>query len=265
MSSFAATDAAAYETFMGRWSERLAGPFLAASGIGAAGRVLDVGCGTGVLAAAVAHAGAQEVVGIDASAPYLDHARRHRARPNVRYELGDARRLAFEDASFDAALSSLVLDVLPEAGQVAAEMRRVTRPGGVVASVAYDFWGGLGAFATVWDTAAVLDSGVRAIRDELKSHPLARAGGQAALWREVGLVDVGETPIVIAFDYASFEDYWSTFMSGQGRIGARIKAMDETLRAEISDHVRAAYLGGMGDGPRSFVAVARAVRGVSRG
>lgn len=107
------------------------------------------------------------------------------------------------------------------------------------------------------------DSG--AIRDEVKSHPLVRAGGQAALWREAGLVEVGETPIVIAFDYASFEDYWSTFTGGQGRIGPRLRAMDATLRAEIRSHIRAAYLGGMADGPRSFVAVARAVRGVSPG
>src|SRR4051812_39672253 len=104
--TFAATDAAAYETFMGRWSTRLASPFLAFAGVGPAHRVLDVGCGTGVWPAAAADLGAM-VVGIDPSAPYLDHARRHRARPGTAYERGDARALAHPDASFDAAVSTL--------------------------------------------------------------------------------------------------------------------------------------------------------------
>ena len=70
-SFFAATDAAAYETFMGRWSLRLAAPFLAFAGVRAGQRVLDVGCGTGVTTAAAADLGAA-VVGIDPSGPYRD-------------------------------------------------------------------------------------------------------------------------------------------------------------------------------------------------
>jgi 2-polyprenyl-3-methyl-5-hydroxy-6-metoxy-1,4-benzoquinol methylase len=81
-SRFAATDPAEYERFMGRWSERLAKPFLDFAGIRPGERVLDVGCGTGVLMAALAEAGAR-AVGIDASEPYLDGARRRRSHPNI--------------------------------------------------------------------------------------------------------------------------------------------------------------------------------------
>src|SRR5277367_4058313 len=63
------TDASAYETFIGRWSELLAPPFLAVAAIPAGSRVLDAGCGTGVLSKALAEAGAT-VVGIDASDSY---------------------------------------------------------------------------------------------------------------------------------------------------------------------------------------------------
>jgi SAM-dependent methyltransferase len=259
-----ATDAAAYEHFMGRWSRRLAKPFLEFAGIRPRDRVLDVGCGTGVLTAALAEVGA-EAVGIDASEPYLDGARRFRSHPNITYELGDARRMRFADASFDHAVSTLVLDVLPEVDQVVGEMRRVTRPGGVVASGVFDFWGGYSTFSLVWDTASVLDEGVRTLRDHLKAHPLIRPNGQAELWRRIGLAEVVEVPIVISFDYSSFDDYWLTFTTGQGRLGSHLNGLPGDVRDSIQRHVRAGYLGGLVDGPRSFAIIVRAVRGLVPG
>ena len=71
------TDPDAYETFMGRWSEHLARPFLSLADIAPGGNVLDVACGTGVLTKALAEVGAH-VIGIDASERYLEGARRHR-------------------------------------------------------------------------------------------------------------------------------------------------------------------------------------------
>ena len=192
-SGWLATDSGEYEHFMGRWSRRLAKPFLEFVGIRPRDRVLDVGCGTGVLTAALAEVGA-EAVGIDASEPYLDGARRHRPHPNITYERGDVRRMRFADGSFDGAICTLVLDTIPEVDQVVGEMRRVTRPGGVVASGVFDFWGGLSAFNLVWDTASVLDATFGALRDNLKAHPLVRPNGQAELWRRIGLADVVEVP-----------------------------------------------------------------------
>jgi ubiquinone/menaquinone biosynthesis C-methylase UbiE len=115
------------------------------------------------------------------------------------------RRLPY--ASFDACVSTLVLDIIPEFEQVVREMRRITRPGGVVASGVFDFWGGFSASALVYDPGSVLDEGIRTLRDDVKTHPLVRANGQAEVWRRTGLVSVVEEPTVISFDYASFEDY----------------------------------------------------------
>jgi len=145
---FLATDPAVYEHFMGRWSRRLAGPFLDFSGVQPGDRVLDVGCGTGVITAALAKRGCI-TVGVDASEPYLDGARRDRPHPNVVYELGDARRMRHSGGSFDACVSTLAIDVIPEVDEVAAEMRRITRPGGIVACCVFDFWGGNSAGSSV--------------------------------------------------------------------------------------------------------------------
>src|SRR5262249_57232098 len=98
---FLATDARAYEHFMARWSRRQASRFLDFAGIKGGNRVLDVGCGTGVITAALAERGCT-VVGLDASEPYLEGARRDPSPPNLVYELGDARPIAYADASLHA-------------------------------------------------------------------------------------------------------------------------------------------------------------------
>jgi hypothetical protein len=89
-----------------------------------------------------------------------------------------------------------------------------------------------------------------------------RANGQAEVWRRTGLVSVIEEPIVISFDYAAFEDYWASFSTDPSRIAQRLSALPAEQRAEIERNVRAGYLAGMPDGPRSFAIIVRAVRGI---
>ena len=257
---FLATDPDGYEHFMGRWSARLAEPFLDFAGVAPGQRALDVGCGTGTISLALAERGAR-TVGVDASEPYLEGARRLRSHPDVTYEHGDACRLVYPAASFDACVSTLVIDVIPEVELVAAEMRRVTRPGGVVACATFDFWGGISVLDLVMDTGAVLDEGIRTLRAQIKARPIVWANGQANLWRQVGLLEVVEVPIVLSFDYTAFEDYWSSFATGPTRVAQRLTALPSGLRREIEQHVRVGYLAGLADGPRSFAVVVRAVRG----
>src|ERR1700751_2066007 len=144
-------------------------------------------------------------------APPRTAPRRNRSHRNIVYELGDARRMPYPDASFDACVSALTIDVIPEVDHVVREMRRVTRGGGTVASGVVDFWGGFSAADLVCDTASVLDEGMRSLRDQRKARPIVWANGQATIWRETGLAAVVEMRIVISFDYSSFEDYWSSF------------------------------------------------------
>jgi len=236
---FLATDPDVYEHFMGRWSERLAKPFLEFAGVKPDDRVLDIGCGTGTLSLALAQHGA--VV--------------------VRYEHGDACHLQYSSNSFDACVSTLAIDVIPEVDLVAAEMRRVTRPGGIIACGTFDFWGGNSVLDLVLDTGAVLDESIRKLRAQIKARPIVRANGQADLWHKAGLIEVVEVPIVLSFDYTNFEDYWSSFSTGPTRIAQRLTALPPALRSEIEQHVRAGYLAGLRDGPRSFAVIVRAVRG----
>jgi SAM-dependent methyltransferase len=255
------TDPDAYEAFMGRWSEHLASPFLTRVNVAPGGRALDVACGTGVLTKALAEAGAH-VIGLDASEGYLEAARLHRSHPNIAYEHGDIRHMRFNNGVFDAAVSTLAQDVIPEIDQVAAEMKRVTRPGGVVASAVHQFFGGMPAFDLVSHTGAVLEADFNRLRSMRAGRQLFWPNGQAALWQEIGLADVTEVPVVVDCEYPSFADYWTTFTGGPGSVTGPLMALSDDVRSAIERHVRAGYLVGLPDGPRSFPMIFRVVRGV---
>ena len=131
-----ARDAGNYERLMGRWSRRLAPLFIAHAGVAEGEEVLEIGCGTGSLTFALAEAARfARLTAIDQSAVYLAAAQAKNHDPRIHLELGDGCALRFADGSFDRTLSMLVLpSVVPEPEQMVAEMRRVTRPGGVVAA-----------------------------------------------------------------------------------------------------------------------------------
>lgn len=264
--SYHASDGAAYEWFLGRWTERLAKVFADFADLPGDGTVADIGCGTGALAAEVArrHTG-RHVIGVDASERYLEFARTHREAPNLDFQHGDAAKLPFADGALSSALGQLVLNFVPDPLAVVREMARVTRPGGVVAAAVWDFCGGLVYQRIFWDTAAGIDPSAGAARDRLFSHPLAAPDGLERLWISAGISDVESASLTIRMDYANFDDYWDPLLGGQGPVGVYVAGLDGEMRARLRASVRAAFLTGRPDGPRSLAATAWAVRGYSRG
>ena len=104
--------------------------------------VLDIGSGPGLLAAEMAEAvGASgRVVGLDLAQPMLEMARRRCAdRPQVSFEHGDAAHLPFPPESFDAVVTTQVLEYVPDVPAALAEVWRVLRPGGLAAILDTDY------------------------------------------------------------------------------------------------------------------------------
>lgn len=262
-SSFNVHQAGGYEQLMGRWSQRLAPLFIDFAGIADGDKVLDVGCGTGSLTfELVKHAGLTEIAAIDFSPVFVEAANKRNTDPRVNIRQADACDLPFSDNSFDRALALLVLHFVPETGKAVAEMRRVVRPGGVVAAVVWDHLGGMTGMRMMIDTVAALSEGGRQLRARYCWQPMMQPGEMLRTFVEQGLRDVTETQLMIRMDYANFDDYWAPIGAGEGPLGKYVAALDAAERSRVDAAMRDAYQAGRPDGPRSFANVAWAVRGI---
>jgi SAM-dependent methyltransferase len=256
---FAESDA--YERFMGRWSRQLAPQLVSFASVADGDALLDIGSGTGALAFALAaSAPSGHVTGVDPSSAYVRFAQSRASTDRVRFVVGDAQALEFRDATFDKTLSLLVMNFIPNPAQALREMVRVTRPGGVVAAAVWDYGDGMQMLRVFWDEAVALDPAIAA-RDE-RNMPLCKGGELAALWRAHGLEHVGERPLAIDLDFASFDDYWRPFLGGQGPAGAYTASLPEPRRAALEARLRGRLLGGRPDGRITLQARAWAVKGV---
>lgn len=265
-STFFASDGDGYELNMGRWSRLLAQPFLDFIGSAAQERVLDVGCGTGHLASAVVERSDPiAVCGIDLSPAYIDHARTHTHDRRLDFQVGDACALTHADNHFDRVLSLLVLHFVPRAHDAIAEMRRVAKPGAVVGAAVWDARGGFVANRLFFDTAAALDPKASERRAKNYSRPMTRPGELGAAWRAAGFLEVSEAQIGIRMDYASFDDYWAPYLGKDGPGAEYVGTLTDAQREHLAAAVRAAYLDGEADGPRSYAALAWAVKGKKPG
>lgn len=251
---------AGYERFMGRWSRLLAPELVAFAGVRNGDRVLDVGAGTGSLGSTVeARMPSSRIVGIDPSPGFIAYAQRNAKSGRARYEVGDAQTLKFQDGSFDSTLALLVMNFIPDHEKAIREMRRVTRPQGIVGACVWDYNEGMQSLRFFWDEAVALDPAIEP-KDE-RHMKLSRRGQLAGLWKKAGLVNVQEKPLTIDQAFASFDDYWGPFTKGAGPGGAYVVSLPADRRERLEGRVHKRVLGDRSDGAFTLKARAWCVRG----
>ena len=211
------TPASAYDRYVGRYGAELGRALIAAAGVRAGGRALDVGCGPGALTTELAALlGEDRVAAIEPSPPFAEACR---ARlPGVRVEVGQAEALPFADAAFDHALAQLVVNFMADPPAGVREMRRVTRPGGTVAAAVWDYAGEMTLLRRFWDAAVAVDASAAEL-DEGRM-PFCAPDELGGLWSSAGLADVAVSSATVAAAYESFDDLWAPLEHGVGPAGA---------------------------------------------
>jgi len=239
MQTEAWADGERYEPYVGRWSRLVAAEFLDWLGVPAGGRWLDVGCGSGALSETIlTRAEPSEVRGVDPSEGFVAYVGEHIDDPRFAAELGDARTLPFEDGSFNAVVSGLVLNFVPDIGGAAHELRRVAAVEGTVGAYVWDYTGGMQMLRYFWDAAADLEPSARERDEGERFADIASMKGLGGLFDLAGLTDVRTRAIDVPTIFRDFDDFWSPFLSGGGPAPAYCTSLGEQDRAELRQLLR---------------------------
>lgn len=251
-----------YEHYVGRWSRLVADEFLDWIAVAKECDWLDVGCGTGALSGQIlARNAPQSVRGIDSAQGFVEHARANVTDPRASFRVGDAQSLPVGHGEFDAVVSGLVLNFVPDQQKAVAEFRRAARPGGQVAVYVWDYAGEMQLMRRFWDAAAALDPKARQLDEGLR-FPVCQPGPLRTLFEDAGLGAVETRSIDVPTVFEDFEDYWTPFLSGQGPAPGYCVSLTEDRRAALRERLEST-LPVQGDGRISLVARAWAVQGTA--
>jgi SAM-dependent methyltransferase len=249
------TDGAAYERRMGRWSRIVGATFLdwldAPQGLS----WIDVGCGNGAFTELlIARCAPAAVTGIDPSEGQLNYARQRPGARIAKFDLGDAQALPYPDRSFDAAAMALAITFVAEPVKAAAEMRRVVRPGGWVATYMWDIPGGGLPSEPIY--RALKSLGVAVARPGIE---VSRRDAMRAVWDKAGLQSIETRVIRIPVVYSGFDDFWESYRVPEGPSGVAIRKMSpdqlEQFKARLHE-----LLPARPDGKIAYEAFANAVK-----
>ena len=228
-------DGAAYERYMGKWSQLVGEIFLDWIAVEPGLRWLDVGCGNGAFTERIFERCAPASVdGIDPSEEQLAYARTRPALRNALFRPGNAMALPFPDDAFDVAVMPLVIFFVPDPAKGVAEMVRVVRSGGFVMAYAWDMEGG------GFPNAALLAE-IRAMGVTVPMPPnpnVSRLDALRDLWMSAGLDAVDTREISVQRTFVSFDEYWEITLCGPsvGPIFAAMSSADiEKLKARMRE------------------------------
>jgi SAM-dependent methyltransferase len=249
-------DGAAYERSMGLWSRPAGEVFLDWLAPLPGLRWLDVGCGNGAFTELLMQrCSPVEAIGVDPSEGQLAYARTRPGARGADFRQGDAMALPFDANIFDAAAMALAIFFVPDPARGVAEMARVVRPGGIVATYAWDFSNGGFPYGVVQDA-------LRAIGVQPPLPPSVgaeRIDSLRALWSGAGLRDVETMRIPVERRFDSMTDFWES-LSGAASLRETMAALDPGDLARMKEMVEA-QLRIEADGSVRHRASANAIKG----
>jgi len=249
-------DSAAYERFMGSWSRAVGDVFLPWLSPPRDARWLDVGCGTGIFTKLIFdRAAPAEVFAVDPEVVQIDHARWQPSLRQANFRIADGCALPFAEAMFDIVASALVINFIPDRRRAISEMRRVSRPGGLIGGYIWDF-------AAEASPSWPLRRGLQASGFEapaIAGTQDSNLGGLHLLFAQAGLEGIGTRSIEVAVSFPDFETFWQAQRPTYSPTTSIIENMSAADRARLIDAVRAALPTSSG-GEIEYVARANAIK-----
>jgi ubiquinone/menaquinone biosynthesis C-methylase UbiE len=240
---------------MGGWSAALSPPFLDFVGPATAEAVLDVGCGTGNLLTEVAKRWPRaRLAGVEPAREMLAKAGRRPSLAGAELRQGVAEDLPFADGVFDATLSMLVLQEFPDRRAALGEMRRVTRPGGIVAGCQWDF-ARMPVIRTLIEAICAVDAEAG---ERINARSPAVFADEAELelwWRRVGFSEVAAGRITATRRFSKFDEVWLPLLRGATPSTMALASLPVAEQAAVRERMLA-RLGGGSEGPLEITAEA---------
>lgn len=251
------TDGEAYERLMGRFTRAAGEVFLDWMSVPPGLSWVDVGCGTGAFTQLLLDRCApRHVSAIDPSEEQIAYARTTAVAKSVDFQVGDAQSLPFANGQFDAGAMALVITFVPNPNKAVAELKRVTKPGGVLGTYMWDFFNK--GFPQHLLREALERMGVEVPFQP--GHVHSRMANMEGYFRSAGLADVATRVIEVDVTYATFDDYWSAQTALANYIVQHIRKMPaadvERLKTDLRTSLPKDKSGGI-----AYKARANAVRG----
>ena len=233
-------DGEAYERFNGRWSRINGREFIGWLSVPNNRRWLDVGCGTGALCEVILERSApSEYVGVDVADAQLSYASSRHHNDKARFQRDDALALSFRENEFDAAVSAYVINFFPEPRQMAAEMKRVVRPSGVVAACTWDFAGNRAVAQHIATAIAARKLTALKRATGAQHADSTRPEAMEKIFRDVGLERVTTISIDTRVTFRDFNDYWVSDADFSSSFSNLINELTPEDREEFKAEVKA--------------------------
>jgi SAM-dependent methyltransferase len=190
---------------------------------------------------------------------FIATVRQSIADSRVTFDTGDAAKLPWENDRFDAAVSGLVLNFVPDPEKMLSEMMRVARPSGKVAAYVWDYAGGMEMMRHFWDAAIAVNPDDSKL-DQAERFPICQPEPLEVLFTDTGLKAVCSRSIEIPTVFKNFDDYWIPFLGKQGAAPTYLASVNEEIQEKIRARLQARLLPSA-DGTIPLRAKAWAVQG----
>jgi SAM-dependent methyltransferase len=253
-------DSAAYERFVGSWGRAAGAEFLAWLKPPPHATWLDVGCGTGLFTELICDRGdPAAVIAIDQAAAQIDYARRKPVAERASFRVGDAQLLPFEEAAFDIVVSALVINFIPDRLRALTEMRRVTRPDGMVAGYVWDFVPEL-------SPSGPFRLGLQEVMPGIPALPGAAdstSDALCSLFQRAGFDGIVTCTFDVPVEFPNFEAFWIAQTPSYAPTTQLVAALPEQTRRRLVDAIQA-RLRPSPNGSIRYTARANAIKAFAR-